>query len=292
LQVIEYASPKTLHEAVELLAGAGEAGRVLAGGTDVIVQVREGRRPMVRMLIDVKKIPETNELTFDQQKGLRIGAAVPCYRIYGNELIARLYPGLIDSASLIGGTAIQGRASLGGNLCNASPAADTIPTMIVMSGVANIAGPEGQRSLAVERFCVGPGQSALQQGEMLVSIQFPAPAARSGAHFLRFIPRNEMDIAVVNAAAHVTLDPTRAKLESARISIGAVAPTPLLLDEAGEALAGMEIGEDAYKRAAAIASEAARPIFDMRGSIGQRRHLVGVMVRRALEGAIKRARNS
>lgn len=292
MQVIEYAAPKTLHEAVGLLAGAGDAGRVLAGGTDVIVQVREGRRPKVQVLVDVKKVPEVNELVFDQQTGLRVGAAVPCYRIYENELVVRLYPAIIDSASLIGGTAIQGRASLGGNLCNASPAADSIPTMIVLSGVANIAGPEGQRTLPVERFCIGPGQTALQGGELLVSIQFPAPVQRSGASFLRFIPRNEMDIAVVNAAAHVVLDETRTKLASARIAIGAVAPTPLLLEEADKELTGMEAGEEAYQQAAAIASEAARPIFDMRGSIGQRRHLVGVMVRRALEGAVTRARNS
>jgi carbon-monoxide dehydrogenase medium subunit len=292
VQVIEYAAPTSLEEAIQLLQGAGDKGRVLAGGTDVIVQVREGRRPDVSLLVDVKKLPETNELVFDAQSGLRIGAAVPCYRIYGNETVSRLYPCIIDSASLIGGTAIQGRASIGGNLCNASPAADTIPSLIVLSGVCQIAGPEGRRTLPVEQFCIAPGRTALQEGELLVSLQFPAPAPRSGARFLRFIPRNEMDIAVVNAAAWVQLDESRGRVQAARIAVGAAAPTPLFVEEAGQAIAGMEIGDDLYERAAQAGRDAVRPISDMRGSIGQRRHLAGVMVKRALEGAISRARNS
>ncbi|HLZ72467.1 MAG TPA: xanthine dehydrogenase family protein subunit M [Dehalococcoidia bacterium] len=290
MQAIEYQAPQTVREAVGLLQGAGENARVLAGGTDVIVQVREGRRPNVSLLVDVKKIPELTSITFDQQRGLRIGAATPCYRIYENEMVTRLYPALIDSASLIGGTAIQGRASLGGNLCNASPAADTIPTLIVLSGVAEIAGPEGTRELPVEQFCIAPGRTALQPGEMLVGLRFPTPQPRSGARFLRFIPRNEMDIAVVNAAAAVQLDESRNRIASARIAIGAVAPTPLYLEAAGAALAGQEANEASYQRAAEVAITAARPIDDMRGNIGQRKHLVGVMVRRALAGAVERAR--
>jgi len=290
VQAIEYQAPQTVREAVGLLQGAGENARVLAGGTDVIVQVREGRRPNVSLLVDVKKIPELTSITFDQQRGLRIGAATPCYRIYENEMVTRLYPALIDSASLIGGTAIQGRASLGGNLCNASPAADTIPTLIVLSGVAEIAGPEGTRELPVEQFCIAPGRTALQPGEMLVGLRFPTPQPRSGARFLRFIPRNEMDIAVVNAAAAVQLDESRNRIASARIAIGAVAPTPLYLEAAGAALAGQEANEASYQRAAEVAITAARPIDDMRGNIGQRKHLVGVMVRRALAGAVERAR--
>ncbi len=290
MQAIEYQAPQTVHEAVGLLQGAGENARVLAGGTDVIVQVREGRRPNVSLLVDVKKIPELTSITFDQQRGLRVGAAAPCYRIYENEIVGRLYPALIDSASLIGGTAIQGRASLGGNLCNASPAADTIPTLIALAGVAEIAGPEGTRELPVEQFCIAPGRTVLQSGEMLVAIRFPTPQPRSGARFLRFIPRNEMDIAVVNAAASVQLDESRNRIVSARIAIGAVAPTPLFLEEAGAALAGQEANEASFQRAAEVAMAAARPIDDMRGNIGQRKHLVGVMVRRVLAGAVDRAR--
>jgi CO/xanthine dehydrogenase FAD-binding subunit len=290
VQPIEYQAPQTVREAVGLLQGGGENARVLAGGTDVIVQVREGRRPNVTLLVDVKKIPELTSITFDQQRGLRIGAATPCYRIYENELVARLYPALIDSASLIGGTAIQGRASLGGNLCNASPAADTIPTLIVLGGIAEIAGPEGTREVPVEQFCIAPGRTVLQPGEMLVALHFPTPQPRSGARFLRFIPRNEMDIAVVNAAASLQLDEARSRITAARLAVGAVAPTPLYLEEAGTALAGQEANEAAFQRAAEIAMAAARPIDDMRGSVGQRKHLVGVMVRRALAGALERAR--
>ncbi len=290
MQPIEYQAPQTVREAVGLLQGGGENARVLAGGTDVIVQVREGRRPNVTLLVDVKKIPELTSITFDQQRGLRIGAATPCYRIYENEMVARLYPALIDSTSLIGGTAIQGRASLGGNLCNASPAADTIPTLIALGGVAEIAGPEGTRELPVEQFCVAPGRTALQPGEMLVALRFPTPQPRSGARFLRFIPRNEMDIAVVNAAAAVQLDDARNRITAARIAVGAVAPTPLYLEEAGAALVGQEANEASFQRAAEVAMAAARPIDDMRGSVGQRKHLVGVMVRRALAGAVERAK--
>ncbi|HZQ35784.1 MAG TPA: xanthine dehydrogenase family protein subunit M [Dehalococcoidia bacterium] len=290
MQPIEYQAPQTVREAVGLLQGGGENARVLAGGTDVIVQVREGRRPNVSLLVDVKKIPELTSITFDQQRGLRIGAATPCYRIYENELVARLYPALIDSSSLIGGTAIQGRASLGGNLCNASPAADTIPTLIVLGGIAQIAGPEGTREVPVEQFCVAPGRTVLQPGEMLVALHFPTPQPRSGARFLRFIPRNEMDIAVVNAAAAVQLDESRNRITAARLAVGAVAPTPLFLDEASAALVGQEANEASIQRAAEIAMAAARPIEDMRGGIGQRKHLVGVMVRRALAGAVERAK--
>jgi len=290
VQPIEYQAPQTVREAVGLLQGGGENARVLAGGTDVIVQVREGRRPNVSLLVDVKKIPELTSITFDQQRGLRIGAATPCYRIYENELVARLYPALIDSSSLIGGTAIQGRASLGGNLCNASPAADTIPTLIVLGGIAQIAGPEGTREVPVEQFCVAPGRTVLQPGEMLVALHFPTPQPRSGARFLRFIPRNEMDIAVVNAAAAVQLDESRNRITAARLAVGAVAPTPLFLDEASAALVGQEANEASIQRAAEIAMAAARPIEDMRGGIGQRKHLVGVMVRRALAGAVERAK--
>jgi CO/xanthine dehydrogenase FAD-binding subunit len=290
MQPIEYARPRSVDEAVQLLAGAGDAGRPLAGGTDVIVQVREGRRPQVQLLVDVKHLPETTELVFDQQRGLRIGAAVPCWRIYENETIQRLYPALVDSTALIGGTAIQGRASLGGNLCNASPAADSIPTLIALDGSALIAGPEGQRRVPVAEFCIAPGRTVLQEGEFLVALDFPVPAPHSGARFLRFIPRNEMDIAVVNAASWVQLDAGGQRIEAARIAVGAVAPTPLYVEAAGQSLVGKEPGEAAYAAAGALAQAAAKPIFDMRGTVGQRKHLVGVLVKRTLEGAVARAR--
>jgi CO/xanthine dehydrogenase FAD-binding subunit len=291
LNPVAYVPAATLDEAIQALREGGDLARVLSGGTDVIVQAREGRRN-VAMLVDIKNIPEANELKFDPQEGLTLGATVPCYRIYGSEMVQRLYPALIDSASLIGGVQIQSRASLGGNLCNSSPAADSIPTLIALEATCLIAGPHGTRRVPVEEFCIGPGQNQLQPGELLVSFHFPPPKPRSGARFLRFIPRNEMDIAVANAAVSLTLNERRDTITWGRVAIGAVAPTPLLVQEAGEALAGAPATSEGIAKAIEAAREAARPITDMRGSAAQRRHLVGVLVRRAAEGAIERAKSA
>jgi carbon-monoxide dehydrogenase medium subunit len=274
-----------------MLQEHGDKARVLAGGTDLIVQLREYRR-QAALVVDIKGVPEANALSFDRSSGLHIGSAVPCYRIYGNRQIAGAYPGLMDAATLIGGTAIQGRATLGGNLCNASPAGDSIPAMIALSGRARIAGPNGVREVAIEDFCVGPGRTALQQGEFLLSLHFPAPAPHSGASYLRFIPRNEMDIAVVGAGAGVVLSPDKSTIVSTRVALGAVAPTPLLVREAGEALAGQTISEAIIQKAAEIAQAAARPISDMRGTAEYRKQITAVLTRRALEGAIQRAKES
>lgn len=286
---IDYAAPKTIAEAVALLSKHGDKAKILAGGTDVIVQLREHRRD-ADVLVDVKRIPEVNELTCDSKKGLVIGAAVPCYRIYEHKEIAKLYPGLVDAASLIGGIQIQSRATLGGNLCNASPAADSIPPMIALEGTCVITGPSGTRELPVEQFCVAPGKNALAKGEMLVSLKFPPPKANSGAAYLRFIPRNEMDIAVVGASVSVVLDSAKAKCTAARVALAAVAPTPLLAPAAGAALVDGTLGDALIDKAAAAAQAAAKPISDMRGDADYRRHLVGVLVKRALKIAIERAR--
>jgi CO/xanthine dehydrogenase FAD-binding subunit len=289
LQAVAYLPATSVDEAIKALLEGGELARILSGGTDVIVQAREGRRD-IAMLVDIKQVPEANVLSYDPKAGLTLGATVPCYKIYEDETIARLYPALIDSASLIGGIQIQSRASLGGNLCNSSPAADSIPTLIALGAVCTIAGPQGLRTLPVEEFCTAPGRNAMQVGELLVSFQFPVPQPRSGARFLRFIPRNEMDIAVANAAVSLTLNAAGDRIEQARVAIGAVAPTPLLVKEAGDRLAGAAPTPEGIAPALEAARAAARPIDDMRGSIAQRRHLVGVLVRRAIEGAVERAR--
>ena len=286
-----FAAPTTVAEAVELLAERRGGARVLGGGTDLISQLQEGRRT-ADLVVDVKRIPELTELRYHPDSGLQLGAAVPCYRIYGDPEVAATYPGLIDSAELIGGKGIQGRASFGGNLCNASPAADAIPAMIVHEASCLIVGPGGRRSVPVEDFCTAPGRTVLGAGEFLVSIHFPTPPARFGAHYLRFIPRNEMDIAVVGAGASVLLDESGQTVERARIALGAVAPTPLLVAEAGEYLAGKTVSAEAIDEAARLAQEAARPIDDMRGTIRQRRHLTAVLTRRALTTAIERARGA
>jgi CO/xanthine dehydrogenase FAD-binding subunit len=290
MRAIQYAAPETLPDAVALLERYGAGARVLAGGTDLIVQAREHVRD-VDVFVDAKRIPELMELSFDPARGLTLGAAVPCHRIYESAAVTRRYPGLVDAASIIGGTAIQGRASVGGNLCNAGPAADSTPALIVLSAVARIAGPRGERELAVEEFCTAPGVNALQPGELLVSLRLPPPRPGSGARYLRFIPRNEMDIAEVGAGASVELD-AGGTIRAARVALGAVAPRPLFVPEVGAALVGKAPSEEVFAAAGAVAQAAARPITDQRGTAEHRRHLVGVLTKRALRGAVERARSA
>jgi carbon-monoxide dehydrogenase medium subunit len=271
------------------MASRGEQARPLAGGTDLLVQLRGGRRT-ADLVVDVKDIPELNQISYDAQNGLTIGAATPCYEIYQDQDVASAYPGLVDSASLIGSIQIQGRASIGGNLCNSAPSADAIPAVIALGGVATIAGPNGTREVAVEDFCTGPGQNVLEPGEILVSIHMPTPQANSGANYLRFIPRNEMDIAVAGVGTSVVLDESGQNFVSARISLASVAPTPVFCREANESLSGKPVNDESIEEAAQKAMADARPITDMRGTIRQRVHLVGVLTRRTLNNAINRAR--
>jgi CO/xanthine dehydrogenase FAD-binding subunit len=291
VKTFEYSAPKTIAEAVAILSKMGDRARILAGGTDLLVQVREGRRS-VGLILDIKNMDEVNQLQFDPKQGLTLGAAVPCYRVCENAAIAKVYPGLIDAVSLIGGVQIQSRASVGGNLCNASPAADTIPALIAHEATCVIAGPNGTRQLPVEQFCTGPGHTVLQRGEFLVKMRIPAPKPHFGASYLRFIPRNEMDIAVVGVGAALTLDAIKARCTSARIALAAVAPTPLLAADAGAALVDGELNDTLIDKAAALAQSVAKPISDMRGDADYRKHLVGVLVRRAVGAALGRARGS
>ena len=286
MQAVKYVRAASVDEASRLLQEGGQGARVLAGGTDVIVQARERTRD-IDLFVDIKHIPETMSIAYDASDGLTIGAAAPCYEIYGSETVRDLYPSLVDSTSLIGGTAIQGRASLGGNLCNSSPAADGIPTLIVLEATVEIAGPNGRRSVPVEDFCTAPGRNVLGDGEFVVSLRFPPPAAGSGARFLRFIPRNEMDIAVTNAATQLRIE--NGSVAWARVAIGAVAPTPLLVADAAAALVGQPLSEATIEAAAAASRAAASPIDDMRGSIRQRRHLAGVLTERTIRQAAERA---
>lgn len=291
MQAFEYIDAKTVSEAIRLLGEKGDKAGLLSGGTDLIVQAREGKKNL-DWIIDIKSIPEVNELTYDSESGLTLGAAVPCYQIYAVDAICDAFPSLIDATKIIGGTAIQGRAGIGGNLCNASPAADGIPPLIVLNATCVIVGPNGEREMPVEDFCTAPGQTALEKGEMLVSLKIPAPQKNSSSYYLRFIPRNEMDIAVVGAGASVILDESKQRIVSARIALAAVAPTPLFAEEASAILAEKEISEDVIEEAAQAAQSIARPISDMRGTADQRTHLVGVLTRRALNGAIQRVKDA
>ncbi len=289
MQDFEYVAPTTLDEAVRLMAESGPKAKALAGGTDVIVQLRGGRFEIDR-LVDVKQIPEMNELSYSEANGLTVGAGVPCCLIYENETVIEHYPGLVDAAFLIGGIQIQGRATLGGNLCNSSPSGDTIPALMALGGVANIAGPNGNRSIPIEDFCTAPGRNVLQDGELLVNMNFPTPKPNSGAAFLRFIPRNEMDIAIANAGVSVELDAAKEKVVSARIAVGAVAPTPRMAQAAADAMVGKDANEATIEEAAEAAKAVASPINDMRGTVKQRIHLVGVLTKRALRTAVSRAK--
>ncbi|HXA05401.1 MAG TPA: xanthine dehydrogenase family protein subunit M [Bryobacteraceae bacterium] len=282
----DYAAPLSVAEAVGLLT-AHPSARLLAGGTDLLVQLRAGRKE-TDLVVDAKRIPELNALHYDPSHGLTLGSAVPCYRIYRDKTVARAYPSLVEVASLIGGTQIQGRASIGGNVCNAAPSADSIPLLIALGATCRIAGPRGSRDVAVEEFCVAPGRTVLQPGELLVSLHLPAPAPHSGARYLRFIPRNEMDIAVAGVGVEVVLE--NGRFRSARVALAAVAPTPLYVREAGETLAGSPVDEASIAAAAEIARKSARPITDMRGTSDYRSHLCAVLTRRALEAAVARAR--
>lgn len=284
----DYAAPRTIQDAAQLLAAHPDA-RMLAGGTDLLPQLRAGRRP-TSLVVDIKKIPELSALTLDPAGNLVLGAAVPCHRVYEDLRIRRQFPSLAEVASIIGGIPIQGRASIGGNLCNASPSADSIPLLIALNATAEIAGPSGSRSLPVDQFCVAPGRNALQPGEFLVSVHIPALPPHSGSHYLRFIPRNEMDIAVVGVGVAVTL--SNGLIQSARIALGAVAPTPILATEASQSLTGKAPTTETLEEAAALATRSISPISDMRGTAEYRRHVTGVLTRRALEHAVKEAQGN
>ena len=285
----DYAAPTSLAQATALLEGAHGTARVLAGGTDLIVQLREHLRD-ADLVVNIKEIPELMELSYSSQLGLRLGASVPCYRIYEHAEISVAYPALTDATRIVGGWQIQSRASVGGNLCNSSPAADTIPALIALGAQCVIAGPKGLREVRAESFCTAPGRNVLQKGEILATIVVAPPVPFSGSAYERFIPRNEMDIAVAGAASWVTLSAHGTTIEQARIGLAAVAPTPLFAAEASQWLSGKPATAKNFERAGELARKVASPISDMRGTAEFRRHLVGVLTRRTLAQAVERAR--
>lgn len=284
-----YAAPATLTEASRLLSQANGTARVLAGGTDLIVQLREHLRE-ADLVVDVKKIPELTELSYSPARGLRLGASVPCTRIYEDTAVGAAYGALADSTRIVGGWQIQTRASVGGNLCNSSPAADTIPSLIALDAKCVIVGPGGTREAPAAEFCTGPGKNILQRGELLAAIVFPPPGERGGSAYERFIPRNEMDIAVAGAGSWVRLGANGNTIEQARIGLCAVAPTPRYAEEASKWLAGKPATEETYAAAGELAKKVATPISDMRGTAEFRTHLVGVLTKRTLATAVERAR--
>ena len=284
---MRYEAPQSLGAAVSLLAGAPGRARLLAGGTDLLVQLRAGLIEP-ELVVDVKKIPEMHEITAENG-GFRIGAAVTGAELGEHPEVKRLWPGVVEAVELIGSTQIQGRATMVGNMCNASPAADSMPALIAAGAIATVVGPGGRREVPVEEMCIAPGKTSLAQGEIVTSVLLPARAARSGDAYLRFIPRTEMDIAVVGAGVCLTLD-RDGTCTAARVGLGAVAARPLLVTEAGEALIGTTLDKAALERLAAAASAACRPIDDKRGTKEYRIKVAGVLARRAAEIALARAR--
>jgi len=272
-------------EAVALLA-SGDRAAALAGGTDLLVQMRAAARSPATV-VDLKRIPGLAgvELAPD---AVRIGAATRCCELTGDERLRALWPGLIEAAGLIGSTQVQGRASVGGNLCNASPAADSVPALVANRAQVLIAGPDGERSVAAENFALAPGRTVLANGEFVHAIGLPRPAPRTADAYLRFTPRTEMDIAVAGAGVSVTLD-ENGMCTDARIALGAVAPTVLLVPQAAAALIGTSCDAAALAACADAARAASRPITDRRGTAEFRRQVIGVLVRRAVLVAVQRA---
>jgi carbon-monoxide dehydrogenase medium subunit len=283
---IQFATPQTVKEAVKCLAGAKGRAKILAGGTDLLVQLRAG---MVRpaLIVDVKHIPELGTVK-REDGGFRVGAAVAGAELGANSAFRKAWPGVLEGLELIGSTQIQGRASFGGNLCNGSPAADSVPGLIAAGATCRIAGPKGTREVKVEDVVAGPGKTNLKPGEFVVSFFLPKRPKRAGDAYLRMIPRTEMDIAVVGAAVSLELD-AKGVCTAARVSLGAVAPKALLVKAAGKALVGTRLEDDALEAMAAACRAACKPIDDKRGTIEYRTKVAGVLAKRAARIALERA---
>lgn len=286
---MRYEAPHTLDQAVALLAAAQGEARVLAGGTDLLVQMKtEIIAP--DLLVDIKHIAELREIK-EEGGAFRIGAAVTGAELKENAKLKSMWPGLVEAANLIGSTQIQGRASMGGNLCNGSPAADSVPALIAAGAKASVVGPGGRREVPVEDVMIGPRRLSLAKGEIVASFLLPAKPARTGDAYLRFIPRTEMDIAVVGCGICLTLDGS-GTCTSARVALGAVAPRPLLVAPAAAALVGSKIDEAALAKLEKAARAACQPIDDKRGTREYRIEVAGVIARRAALIALERARQA
>jgi carbon-monoxide dehydrogenase medium subunit len=283
---LSFAAPTSVDEAVKILAAASGTAKMLAGGTDLLVQLRSGRvRP--DLIVDTKRIPGLIGIREESERFV-IGASTPGTMVYENQALTRAWPGIVEGMDLIGSEQIQGRASFAGNLCNASPAADSVPALIAARATAVIAGPGGRREAPVEAIVTGPGQTSLAKGEFLVEFHLPKPKPHQSDAYLRFIPRTEMDIAVVGCAVNVTLDGS-GTCTDARVVLGAVAPTQVVAEEAGAALIGHRLDDETLAKLDAAAGRACKPINDKRGTIEYRIKVAGVLARRAAALAFERA---
>ena len=285
----QYLAAKTIDEAVQAHNQANGSARFLAGGTDLLVQIKSGiKKP--NLVIDVKKIVELNNIEEISENEFIVGASVSGANLNRNKKFASLWPGVIEAFRLIGSEQIQGRASLGGNLCNGSPAGDSVPALIAAGCTAIIAGPDGKKELPIEEFHTGPGKTVLKNGEMLVSLKFPKRESNSSDAYLRMTPRTEMDIAVVGCGVNLTLD--NDICTSVRVSLGAVAPTPLLIKEASDIMVRTNLNSQVLEKVAKICMESCNPINDKRGTIEYRTKVAGVLFKRATLIAIDRIKGN
>jgi aerobic carbon-monoxide dehydrogenase medium subunit len=284
---MRYVAPDTLDEAIRAFAAAGSAARILAGGTDLLVQMRSG---LVRpdLIVDIKNIAEMTRIEETADGGFRIGAAVSGAVLAEHPRFGKVWPGVLEAVKLIGSKQVQGRASAGGNLCNGSPAGDSVPAMIAAGAVATLHGPKGRRELPVEKVPAGPGRTNLTPGEILVSFTLPPRPPGSGDAYLRMIPRTEMDIAVVGCGVSLTMK--EGACTAARVGLGAVAPTVLLIEPAAKALVGSRLDDAALEAAAAACCAACKPIDDKRGTIAYRIKTAGVLLKRTARIAAQRAK--
>lgn len=298
----EYFAPQSLREAIEIFERKGEGGRYLAGGTDILVQMKEGHRH-VPYLVSLRHIPELTGIEFSERSGLRIGAMTLMSEVADHPLIQQRFSALADGAGIVGSYQTRNMATIGGNVCNAAPSAEVAPPLLVLGAQARIVGPSAtmpstthtvvarppERTVPLEEFFLGPGQTVLKSGDILIEFLLPVPPLRSGSYYERHTPRKEMDIAVVGTAAFVVLNDDDTFRE-VRIALGAVAPTPIRVPEAERFLVGKAITDQAaLEEAGRLAREASRPISDVRGSAAFRRELVRVMTIRSLRFAAERA---
>jgi aerobic carbon-monoxide dehydrogenase medium subunit len=284
--MMRFESPATVKDAVALLAKEKGKAYVLAGGTDLLVKMKAGMLEP-DLVVDIKRIKGMRDVK-KTASGFVIGAGTPCVALAEDKALSKAWPGVVEASQLIGSKQVQGRCTMSGNLCNASPAADSVPALVAAGAKVAIAGPRGKRKLAVEDVPAGVGRTNLKKGEFIESIELPKQAARSGDAYLRFIPRTEMDIAVVSAAVNLTLD-AKGVITKARVALGAVAPTVLLVKEAAKALIGSKLDDAAKAKLAAACSAACKPIDDKRGTVEFRTDVAGVLARRAAETAYARA---
>ena len=285
----DYHQPESLADAVDLAARFGGQASFLAGGTDLIVQIERGR-VAPRHVIGLGRVPGLAGIEVNGR--IALGARVTHRAIEQTPALAGPLRCLVEGAEVIGGHQVRNVATVGGNLVNASPAADLVPCLLALDGVVTLVGPGGEREVPIEHFLLGPNRTARRSDELVTRVDLPALAPRAATAFLKAGRRRAMEISVVCVAARLTLDATLERCLEARVVLGAVAPTAVRAYAAERLLEGQPVGGEAFRRAAEAAQEACRPIDDVRASAGFRQHLVGVLVRRALDRCVERARRA